>query len=87
MVTSLRPRSPLVRDETILDGVRKISHVPTLYSQFTEYRLENLEEKIRNQLQVLRKRRSAGREFDTSEIRRWLVEQKGFLDAMLTELY
>lgn len=87
MVTSLRPRSPLAKDETVLDGVRKISHLPTLYSQYTEYRLENLEEKIRNQLQTLRKQRSAGREIDTANVRAWLNEQKGFLEAMLTELY
>lgn len=44
MVTSLRPRSALAKDETVLGGVRGISHIPTLYAQYAEYRLENLEE-------------------------------------------
>ena len=86
MVTSLRPRSPLARDETVLGGVRGISDVVTLYSQYYEYRLENLEERLRHELQAQRKLSRASRPFDTSKVREWLTEQKTYLEAMLAEL-
>jgi len=59
MVTSLRPRLALVRDETVLTGVQGISYVPELYFLYAEYRLLALEERVRDQLRVLRRRHDA----------------------------
>ncbi|KAI9034867.1 uncharacterized protein KD926_005177 [Aspergillus affinis] len=87
MVTAFRPKSPFVKDESILTGVRGISVLPDLYSQYTEYRLEILEERIRARLETERQREVAKRRFDTSDARSWLIEQKEFIEAMLTELY
>ncbi|KAL4920413.1 hypothetical protein BDW62DRAFT_5281 [Aspergillus aurantiobrunneus] len=50
MVTCFRQKSPLVKDETVLVGVRGISDLSELYIQYTEYRLEILEERIRHRL-------------------------------------
>jgi hypothetical protein len=47
MVTCLRAKSPLVKDETVLVGVRGIIDVSALYTQDIEYRLE-IEEHIRH---------------------------------------
>ena len=86
MVTSFRPKSALMKDESILRGVRNISHLPTLYMQYAEYRLENLEERVRDERRILRKRKAANVPFDTVGVRNWLLEQRGFIDAMLNEI-
>ncbi|TKA69371.1 hypothetical protein B0A55_06162 [Friedmanniomyces simplex] len=86
MVTSFRPKSHHIKDETTLRGVRNISHVPTLYTQYTEYRLENLERRVHDELTKLRKRKRTDGGSDVRQTRDWLREQRGFLDAMLSEL-
>jgi hypothetical protein len=53
-VTSFRPRNPLVRDDTVLNTVRPISHLPDLYGQYTEYSLSNLKGMIDAELEKLR---------------------------------
>ncbi|OJD30291.1 uncharacterized protein BKCO1_6300018 [Diplodia corticola] len=87
MVTSLRAKSPHVKDETILTGVRGISDLSAIYTQYTEYRLQILEERIRERLRMERRREVAKRPFDIEDTRKWLVGQRGFVDAMLQEIY
>ena len=48
LVTCLRAKSPLVKHETVLLGVRGISNISALYTQCTEYQLEIMEERIRH---------------------------------------
>ncbi|KAM3414752.1 hypothetical protein BST61_g9905 [Cercospora zeina] len=87
MVTSWRPRDPLMKDHTMMRGTKNISHLPTLYHQYAEYRMENLEERVRREAQSLRKRRAiAPEKFDVVRMRSWLEEQKAYIDAMLQEL-
>ncbi|KAL3463535.1 hypothetical protein BJX64DRAFT_298905 [Aspergillus heterothallicus] len=86
MVTCFRPKSPLVKDETVLVGVRGISNISELYTQYTEYRLEILEERIRHRLRQERARETAKKPFDVPEVKRFLAEQKVFLESMLTEI-
>jgi hypothetical protein len=86
MVTCFRPKSPLIKDETILTGVRGISNLSELYTQYSEYRLEILEERIRNMIQEERRRGVAQRPFNTAKMRNFLAEQKQFVDSMITEL-
>ncbi|KAK3111815.1 hypothetical protein LTR53_012541 [Teratosphaeriaceae sp. CCFEE 6253] len=86
MVTSFRPRSHLVRDETTLRGVRNISDISTLYYQYSEYRLRNLERRVQDERESLRLRREGGGGFDVPRARSWLGEQRGLLDAMLSEM-
>ncbi|KAL4922002.1 hypothetical protein BDW62DRAFT_217849 [Aspergillus aurantiobrunneus] len=87
MVTPFRPRDPLVRDEIILVGVRGISNLDELYPQYFEYRLEVLEERMRLQRKAERARELARKPFDVDEKRKWLEEQREFIDSMLTEMY
>ena len=47
MVTSFRPKCPLIKDDSVLTTVRAISDLSELYGGYAEYRLEMLEE-IRN---------------------------------------
>jgi hypothetical protein len=86
MVTSFRPRCPLVRDDTVLSTVRPISNIQELYNQFTEYRLEILEGRIRQQLKDLREANSCGRRVPTHKLKAFLGEQEGFLAHMNKEM-
>lgn len=86
MVTSFRPKNPMIRDEIVLTGVRAISTLPELYSQYTQYRLEVLEQRIRAQEKKVRERERSGRQFDIAETRKFVDEQRAFLEAMLGEL-
>ncbi|KAI9744805.1 MAG: hypothetical protein M1818_001730 [Claussenomyces sp. TS43310] len=60
MVTSLRPKSPFVRDDTVLNTVRPISNLPDLYGQTIEYSLENMEARLRRMLKKVRLDMKAG---------------------------
>ncbi|KNG89604.1 hypothetical protein ANOM_003196 [Aspergillus nomiae NRRL 13137] len=86
MVTSFRPKSALVKDETVLVGFRPISHLPEIYKQYSEYRLENLEERIRHQLRKVRERERAQLIFDTAAMKNFLREQRDYIDTTLDEL-
>lgn len=86
MVTSFRPRSPAFPDDTVLTTVRPISNLSELYFQFSEYRLEMLEKRIRKQLKQMRDRRGVHRGFDTWGMKRFLAEQEKFLAHMDKEM-
>ncbi|KAH7417237.1 hypothetical protein BKA64DRAFT_702018 [Cadophora sp. MPI-SDFR-AT-0126] len=60
MVTSFRPRSPRIRDDTVLKTVRPISNLSDLYGQTVEYNLENAESRIRHMLKNVRDSMKAG---------------------------
>ncbi|KUJ22391.1 uncharacterized protein LY89DRAFT_606913 [Mollisia scopiformis] len=60
MVTSFRPRSPRIRDDTVLNTVRPISNLSDLYGQAVEYQLENAETRIRQMLKNVRDSMKAG---------------------------
>ncbi|KAG7113537.1 Putrescine oxidase like protein [Verticillium longisporum] len=87
MVTSFRAKSPFVKDESVLTGVRGISNVSDLYMQYTEYRLEILMDRIRAKRKSENYRAASKRPFDVDEIRVWLETQRQFIDAMLVEIY
>jgi hypothetical protein len=86
MVTAFRPKSVSVKDEIILTGSRPISTLPELYSQYSQYRFEVLEERIRNELKKIRDRERSKRQFDTAAMRDFVTDQKQYLEAMLLEL-
>jgi hypothetical protein len=67
MVTSFRPRSAHVRDDSVLTTVRAISDLSELYFGYGEYRLEIMEERIRAHLKEIRERKRAGRLFNTGK--------------------
>ena len=86
MVTSFRPKSAFAKDDTVLTTVRGISDLTELYSQYTEYRFEMLEERIRAHLKEIRDRMRARRGFNTVATKGFIAEQKSFLDSMLKEM-
>lgn len=86
MVCPWRARDPLVRDETILTGSRAISNLDELYPQYTEYRLELLEERFRTKLKGERQRAALRKPYDLDDIRAFLTEQKEYLETTLDHL-
>ncbi|KAL9584558.1 MAG: hypothetical protein Q9212_002049 [Teloschistes hypoglaucus] len=86
MVTSFRPRCPNLPDDTVLTTVRPISDLTELYSQYTEYRLEILEERLRKQLRALRDNRRTGKKFNVEAMKYFFGEQEKFLAAMNKEI-
>jgi len=86
MVTSFRPRSAHVQDDTVLSTVRSISDLPELYFQYSEYRLEIMEERIRAHLKEIRDRKRAGRVFNTAATKRFIAVQEDFLAVMSREI-
>lgn len=86
MVTSFRPKSAFIKDDTVLTTVRAISDLSELYSQYAEYRFEMLEERFRAHLKEIRERKRARRGFNTAATKAFIAEQKSFLDSMLGEM-
>ena len=85
-VTSFRPRSPFVKDDSVLTTVRPISDLNELYYGFAEYRLEIMEERIRTQLKEVRHRRRNGKHIKTKALKNFLAEQEAFLAHTNKEL-
>jgi Mg2+ and Co2+ transporter CorA len=86
MVTSFRPKSAATKDDTVLTTVRAISDLPELYYQYSEYRLEMLEERVRQKLKTIREQKRIHRGFDTSAMRHFIKEQEDFLVSMNREM-
>lgn len=86
MVTSFRPKSAFVKDDTVLTTVRSVSNLSELYSQYTMYRLEMLEQRIQAHLQEVREKKRIQKSFDTKRSKEFLNEQANFLASMLKEL-
>ena len=86
MVTSFRPKSAFIKDDTVLTTVRAISNLSELYSQYAEYRFEMLEERLRAHLKEIRERKRARHGFNTAATKAFITEQKNFLDSMLREI-
>lgn len=86
MVTCFRPKSPHVKDETVLTGVRGISYKSELYTQYMEYRLDILQERVRAKAKAEQLRERAGVSIDVVGVRDWLADQKDFIQSMLCEI-
>lgn len=86
MVTSFRPRDPTVRDDTVLTTVRATSNLSQLYFQFSEYRLEILQERIRLQIEKVRETMLTEKKFNTAALKGFLKEQENFLVHMNKEI-
>ncbi|OJD32357.1 ubiquitin-conjugating enzyme e2 [Diplodia corticola] len=85
-VTSFRPRSPFARDDSVLTTVRPISNLSALYSEFAEYRLAMVEERVRAQLKEVREKSRASKKFATKDFKKFLAEQIAFLQHMQNEI-
>jgi hypothetical protein len=86
MVTSWRPRSVHVRDETVLAGVRGITDQNELYYSFSDYRFRNIELRFRAAYRKLRADKEAGLDYDIDAARAFLEEQRDTIALLLQEI-
>ena len=86
MVTSFRPRSPYLPDDSVLTSVRPVSNLSELYTEFASYRLEMLEERIRKQLKILRDNQRAHKTLDAPALKAFLMEQEDFIKRTNEEI-
>ncbi|KAF2854895.1 hypothetical protein T440DRAFT_465029 [Plenodomus tracheiphilus IPT5] len=85
-VTSWRPRSAFVKDDTELRTVRPVSDLSELYYDFAEYRLDIIEQRIRAAREEMRARREGGHKFDTVGHKGFLAESAAFLQQTDREI-
>ncbi|KAL8908749.1 MAG: hypothetical protein Q9207_000606 [Kuettlingeria erythrocarpa] len=86
MVTSFRPRCPNLPDDTVLTTIRPISNLSELYTQYSEYRLEILEERVRNQLRGFRENKRDGKKLNVRAMKNFIKKQEEFLAHMNKEM-
>lgn len=85
-VTSWRPRSPYVKDDSVLRTVRPVSNLKELYHDFADYRLDILAQRLRRERERTQAEREAGVEFDTQALKAFLQESIAFLEHTDHEL-
>jgi hypothetical protein len=86
MVTSLRPKSPYLADDSDLSTVRGISDLSELYYQFASYRLEILEKRVQAQLEALKANHKDGKRTLTKQLKAFLDTQESFLQHTNSEI-
>jgi hypothetical protein len=86
MVTSWRPKSPHVHDETVLAGVRGITDQDELYYSFSDYRFRNMELRFHAARQKAEANKAAGLEYDIDAVRAFLEEQRDTISLLLQEI-
>ncbi|KIW98628.1 uncharacterized protein Z519_00289 [Cladophialophora bantiana CBS 173.52] len=86
MVTAFRPRDPLIPDSSVLTTIRPITNLSDLYFQWTEYRVEVLQERLRLMLEVLREQYHAHTPTDVRKIKEFLQQQADWLSITNREI-
>ncbi|KAF2653431.1 hypothetical protein K491DRAFT_633813 [Lophiostoma macrostomum CBS 122681] len=79
MITAFRPRDPLVMHDTVLTTIRPITNHSELYFQWTEYRVEVLQERLRMMVKMMEQQHRAGRKTDKARIKEFLRQQEEWL--------
>ena len=85
-VTSFRPRSALLKDDSGLRTVRGVSDLNELYYDFSEYRLQLLEEQVRHERERVAAARRSGEDFNTAEHKQFLQRTVAFANQSNREL-
>jgi hypothetical protein len=86
MITSFKPRDPFVMDDSVLTSIRPITEHSELYFQWTEYRIEVLQERLRTMMKEMEKQHRAGRKTDKERIKRFLEQQEQWLKITNEEI-
>jgi hypothetical protein len=87
MITSYRPRDPFVMDSSVLTTIRPLTEHSELYFQWTEYRVEVLQERLRGMLKVLEEQHGANRRTDVVRIKKFLQEQEEWIASTNREIH
>ncbi|KAF5856487.1 hypothetical protein ETB97_007289 [Aspergillus alliaceus] len=85
MVNSFRAKLSLVRDVTVFTGVRSTSNLSELYTEYSEYRLKALEERVWARLEKERQRQLTRRPFNIDDMKCVIVATRPVLLSALME--
>ncbi|KAK7419269.1 hypothetical protein QQX98_003421 [Neonectria punicea] len=86
MITSFRPRDPTIKDDSVLTSIRPISDPSELYYQWTKYRVEVLQERLKKMLDLLEENRRAGNPTDVTKVKELLQQQESYLSITNKEI-
>jgi hypothetical protein len=101
IVTSFRPKNPLLIDDMTNANVRNKSHLSELYYQWTVYRLDVLAERARLAADMLRARYAKNvaesdpedkqglcrvDTVDVAEVEKWVADQTKYMQQTLHEM-
>ena len=87
MITAFRPRDPFMSDDSVLTTIRPITNLSELYFQWTEYRIEVLQERLRGMLKVLEEQHRADRPTDVKRIKEFLKLQEEWISITNIEIH
>ncbi|KAH6984439.1 hypothetical protein BKA56DRAFT_517514 [Ilyonectria sp. MPI-CAGE-AT-0026] len=79
MITSFRPRDPIIKDDSVLTSIRPISEPSELYYQWTKYRVEVLQERLKSMLNEMEENHRAGKQTDVKRVKEVLEQQEKYL--------
>jgi hypothetical protein len=79
MITAFKPRDPLVMDDSVLTTIRPITDHSELYFQWTEYRIEVLQERLRIMMKMMEQQHRSGKKTDKDRIKAFLRQQEELL--------
>lgn len=73
-------------DDSVLTSIRPITEHSELYFQWTEYRIEVLQERLRTMMKEMEKQHRAGRKTDKERIKQFLEQQEQWLKITNDEI-
>lgn len=79
MVTAFKPRDPFIPDTSVLTTIRPISGPSELYFQWTKYRIDVLQERLRGMRRLLEEQHRAGKRTGVRRIKEFLKQQEEWL--------
>ncbi len=79
VVTSFRPRDATLHDSSVLTTIRPLTEGNELYFQWTQYRIEVLQERLRRMGEVLEEEHRAKKPTDVKRIKQFLKLQEEWL--------
>ncbi|KAK7432154.1 hypothetical protein QQZ08_001099 [Neonectria magnoliae] len=86
MITSFRPRDPTIKDDSVLTSIRPISDQSELYYQWTKYRVEVLQERLKGMLAQLEENHRANKPTDVKKVKELLQQQESYLSITNREI-
>lgn len=86
MITSFRPRDPIIKDDSVLTSIRPISEPSELYYQWTKYRVEVLQERLKSMLNEMEENHRAGKQTDVKRVKEVLEQQEKYLEITNNEI-
>ncbi|KAH7159515.1 hypothetical protein B0J13DRAFT_580779 [Dactylonectria estremocensis] len=86
MITSFRPRDALIKDDSVLTSIRPISEHSELYYQWTKYRVEVVQERLKALLCEMEENHRVKKRTDVQRVKAFLEQQQSYLAITNNEI-